>query len=111
MTTFHQGSESHRRRTGEPAPTTSRRDFLKTSGALVVSFSAAGVTGADSLAAAGGGEEARGPAGGPLSRPRLQTARYLGRDSCRQHRDLLRREDGLRSRHGNGISADDVRRA
>ena len=38
--------------------TTSRRDFLKTSGALVVSFGAAGVTGPDSLAAAGGGEEA-----------------------------------------------------
>ena len=38
--------------------TTSRRDFLKTSGALVVSFGAAGVTGPDSLSAAGGGEEA-----------------------------------------------------
>ena len=38
--------------------TTSRRDFLKTSGALVVSFGAAGVTGPDSLAAAVGGEEA-----------------------------------------------------
>ena len=38
--------------------TTSRRDFLKTSGALGVSFGAAGVTGPDSLAAAGGGEEA-----------------------------------------------------
>ncbi len=38
--------------------TTSRRDFLKTSGALVVSFRAAGVTGPDSLAAAVGGEEA-----------------------------------------------------
>ena len=38
--------------------TTSRRDFLKTSGALVVSFSAAGVAGADSLAASVGGEEA-----------------------------------------------------
>ncbi len=39
-------------------PTTSRREFLKTSGALVVSFSAAGVTGTDSLAAAVGGEVA-----------------------------------------------------
>ena len=39
-------------------PTTSRREFLKTSGALVVSFSAAGVTSADSLAAAVGGETA-----------------------------------------------------
>ena len=38
--------------------TTSRRDFLKTSGALVVSFGTAGVTGPDSLAAAVGGEEA-----------------------------------------------------
>ena len=35
--------------------TTSRREFLKTSGALVVSFSAAGFTGADALAAAVGG--------------------------------------------------------
>ena len=38
--------------------TTSRRDFLKNSGALVVSFGTAGVTGPDSLAAAVGGEEA-----------------------------------------------------
>ena len=38
--------------------TPSRRDFLKTSGALVVSFGTAGGTGPDSLAAAVGGEEA-----------------------------------------------------
>ena len=38
--------------------TTSRRDFLKTSGALVVSFGAAGVTEPESLGAAVGGEEA-----------------------------------------------------
>ena len=37
---------------------TSRREFLKASGALVVSFSAAGVTGAESLAASVGGEAA-----------------------------------------------------
>ena len=48
--------------------TTSRRDFLKTSGALVVSFGAAGVTGPDSLAAAVGGEEAAtAQQAGPLS--------------------------------------------
>ncbi len=49
---------------------TSRRDFLKTSGALVVSFSAAAVTGTDALAAvAGAGEAARGQAAGPYPDP------------------------------------------
>ncbi len=43
---------------GNRHATSSRREFLKTSGALVVSFSAAGVTGAESLAASVGGEAA-----------------------------------------------------
>ena len=51
-------------------PTTSRRAFLKTSGALVVSFSAAAVPGADSLAAAAGGDEvAAARAAGPYPDP------------------------------------------
>ncbi len=52
------------------SPSTSRRDFLKTSGALVVSFSATAVTGADSLTAvAGGGESALAQAVGPYPDP------------------------------------------
>ncbi len=52
------------------SPSTSRRDFLKTSGALVVSFSTAAVTGVDALAAvAGGGEAARAQAAGPYPDP------------------------------------------
>ena len=51
-------------------PSTSRRDFLKTSGALVVSFSAAAVTATDVLAAAaGGGGEALAQAAGPYPDP------------------------------------------
>ncbi len=49
---------------------TSRREFLKTSGALVVSFSAAGVTGAESLAASvGGGAAAAAQQAGPYPDP------------------------------------------
>ena len=49
---------------------TSRRDFLKNSGALVVSFSATAVTGPDLLAAAvGGGEAALAQAAGPYPDP------------------------------------------
>ena len=51
------------------SPTTSRRDFLKTSGLLVVSFSTATVTGARPLAAAGGGEAAGAQAAGPYPDP------------------------------------------
>ena len=50
-------------------PTTSRRNFLKTSGLLVVSFSAAAVTGAGPLAAATGGEAAGAQAAGPYPDP------------------------------------------
>ena len=48
-------------------PSTSRRDFLKTSGALVVSFSATAVTGTDALATASGGGAAQ--AAGPYPDP------------------------------------------
>ncbi len=52
------------------SPSTSRRDFLKTSGALVVSFSATAVTGTDLLAAAAGvGETALAQATGPYPDP------------------------------------------
>ena len=50
-------------------PATSRRDFLKTSGIFVVSFSAAAVTGAGPLAAAAGGEAAAAQAAGPYPDP------------------------------------------
>ena len=51
-------------------PSTSRRDFLKTSGALVVSFSAPVVTGTEALAAlAGVGEAAAAQAAGPYPDP------------------------------------------
>ena len=58
MTTFTKVPKAIEDVLANRSPTTSRRDFLKTSGALVVSFSAAAVTGADSLAAAVGGAEA-----------------------------------------------------
>ena len=51
-------------------PSTSRRDFLKTSGALVVSFSATGLPGTGSLAAvAAAGEAALAQSAGPYPDP------------------------------------------
>ena len=50
-------------------PSTSRRDFLKTSGLLVVSFSAAAVSGAATLAAATGAGAAAAQAAGPYPDP------------------------------------------
>jgi len=51
-------------------PSTSRRDFLKSSGALVVSFGATAVTGAEAFASmAGGGGEALAQAAGPYPDP------------------------------------------
>jgi CO/xanthine dehydrogenase Mo-binding subunit len=46
-----------------------RRDFLKTSGALIVTFSAASVTGADPLAAVLGEAQGAAPAAGPYPDP------------------------------------------
>ena len=50
-------------------PSTSRREFLRSSGALVVSFSATAVAGTDALAATGGGEGAFAQAAGPYPDP------------------------------------------
>ncbi|HEX9700080.1 MAG TPA: molybdopterin cofactor-binding domain-containing protein [Acidobacteriota bacterium] len=51
-------------------PSTSRRDFLKSSGALVVSFGATAVTGSEALAAlAGAGEAPLAQAAGPYPDP------------------------------------------
>ena len=50
-------------------PLTSRRDFLKTSGAFVVSFSTATVTGTNALAAVAGGGAALAQAAGPYPDP------------------------------------------
>ena len=47
----------------------SRRDFLKTSGVFVVSFSAAAVSGASSLVLAAQGEPAPAQAAGPYPDP------------------------------------------
>ena len=48
---------------------------------------------------------------GPVSRPGLPPARHLDRDSSRQHRHVLRRQDGWRPGHGHRVPANDVRRA
>ena len=70
MTTFTKVSKAIEDILEHRNATTSRRDFLKTSGALVVSFSAAAVPGADALAAAGGGYgSAAAPAAGPYPDP------------------------------------------
>ena len=58
---------------------TSRRDFLKTSGLLIVSLSASAAAGPEALAAAG--ERGGGPGCRSVSRPRLQTARFVDRHS------------------------------
>ena len=85
--------------------TISRRNFLKSSGLLVVSFSAAAIVGANPFAA----QAARGPGWRSVSRPRLQAARFVDRHSRGQHGDVLCREDGLRAGHRNRLPADDVR--
>jgi nicotinate dehydrogenase subunit B len=70
MTTFTKVPKAIEDILQHPNSTTSRRQFLKTSGALVVSFSAAGVAGADSLAAAvGGGVGAAAQEAGPYPDP------------------------------------------
>jgi len=56
MTTFTKVPASIEDALDDRRATTSRREFLRTSGAFVVSFSAAGVPGADFLATAVGGE-------------------------------------------------------
>ena len=48
---------------------------------------------------------------GPYPDPDFLAARHLDRDPSRQHRHVLRRQDGRRPRHGHGVPADDVRRA
>ena len=56
MTTFTKVPKAIEDLLENRSPAPSRREFLKTSGALVVSFSAAGLTGADALASSVGGE-------------------------------------------------------
>ena len=68
-----------------------RRDFLKTSGMLVVGVSAAGDRRAVRRAAAR--RRARS-----LSRSRLPAARFVDRDPPGQHRHVLRRQDGSAAR-------------
>ncbi len=65
--------------------TTSRRNFLKSSGALVFSLGISSVPGAKAFAA---GSRRR-----PVSRSRLPATRHLDRDSSRQHGNLLCRQD------------------
>ena len=83
--------------------TTSRRNFLKSSGLLVVSFSAAAVAGP--LCRASASAQAAGPYPDPNFR-QLDSWIVIHRG---QHRDLLRRQDGLRPGHRHGLPADDVR--
>ena len=86
--------------------TTSRRNFLKSSGLLVVSFSAAAIAGQSARRS----DAASAQAARSVSRPRLQTARFVDRHSRGQHRDVLCRQDGLRPGHRHRLPADDVRR-
>ena len=95
-------------RAGESARmTATRRDFLKSSGMLVVGFSAVSIAPADAFAARRGAGRGRRS----VSRSRLPAARFVDRHPRGQHRDVLRRQDRSRSGHGHGLPADHVRRA
>ncbi len=86
--------------------TTSRRNFLKGSGLLVVSVGAAAMAGANPFSAEGA---AMAQAGGPLSRSRFPETRFVDRHPRGQHGHLLCREDGRGAGDRNGLPADDVR--
>ena len=83
--------------------TISRRTFLKGSGLLVVSVGAVAAAGPFATGATRAGC-------GSVSRPQLPPARFVDRHSRKQHRDLLRRQDGLRPGHRHRLPPDDVRR-
>ena len=81
-TTLQFPNASRMRCTASTRP--SRRNFLASSGALVLSVGISTVPGARVLAQA---------ATQALSRPRFPAARHLDRHPSRQHRHVLRRQD------------------
>ena len=84
--------------------TPSRRNFLKSAGMLVVSFSAAGagplIPGASAQTVAAGA--------GPYPDPDFRQLDSWIVIHAGQHRDLLRRKDGLRPRYRDSLPPDDV---
>ena len=104
MSTRLAASEGGRGRAAQREPRLSRRSFLLSSGALVVSLSVGAIL-----------ERPRARAGrrapGPYPDPDFLQARHLDRDPPGQHRDVLRRQDGRRPGHGHRVPPDDVRRA
>ncbi len=83
----------------------SRRSFLKASGALVVSLSIGSLPGARAFAQ---GAAAAAPAG-PYPRSRLPAGRHVDRESSRQHRKRSTSARPMAARHGHGLPPDDVR--
>ena len=100
----HPGGHQARREGGrhEQPSTTSRRDFLKSSGHARRQRQ---------RAVAGRPRGAAGAGRGSVSRSRLPAARFVDRDSRGQHRHVLRRQDRPRPGHRHGVPPDHVRRA
>ena len=79
MTTFTNVPKQVEEELEKSAVTPSRRNFLKSAGLLVVSFSAAGT---DPLIPRSKRPSSRGcPGCGPVSRPRLPATRFVDRHS------------------------------
>ena len=102
MTSFDRHSQTHRRPAGRTEPRHLAPRLLES----------VRRPGGDPRSG-GGGESATGARADrwSLSRSGFQAARLVDRHSPGQHRDVLRREDGLRPGHRHGLPPDDGRRA